>query len=405
MEQMKNIPSETFLFDQQRTGRLKFKKGEKNKPELVWRCRLPNSPPKCAESTPVFDSAGNLYFGCHDGAFYSLDSVGKLRWCSLTSGKIYSSPTIFDDSLIVVASGDGQLLCYDREGNLKWTTNLCGYFKSIPNRFLRKLSSLHTKHHSYDSARKKMWDAYCWASPCITTGGTIYISAFGIGLHAINIENGKTMWTYDLGTPRHHLSGVVIDKDGSVYLASQHRYFHKLSSNGSLIWTFDNHSRFDAWGNPSIDLEYETVYFTLASSRSQRGQVVALGLDGRLKWREKLDNEARGTVAIGYGDYVLVCDFSGFLYFLSKRSGAKLNVVKLSDTIRALWTTPSIDPSGSIFITTKDSPYSGSLYCLKSNGEIVWRYKTGKSLSTPVLDHHGCIYFGSWNGNYLCLQT
>ena len=102
---------------------------------------------------------------------------------------------------------------------------------------------------------------------------------------------------------------------------------------------------------------------------------------------------------------MIVCDFSGFLYFLSKKSGAKLNVVKLSDASRALWTTPSIDQNGNIFIATKDTPHSGSLYCIESNGEITWRYKTGKSLSTPVLDHCGRIYFGSWNGDYLCLQT
>ena len=43
----------------------------------------------------IFDSEGNLYFGCHDGAFYSLGPSGKLRWCSLTGQKIYSSPSIF----------------------------------------------------------------------------------------------------------------------------------------------------------------------------------------------------------------------------------------------------------------------------------------------------------------------
>ena len=72
---------------------------------------------------------------------------------------------------------------------------------------------------------------------------------------------------------------------------------------------------------------------------------------------------------------------------------------------RALWTTPSIDSKGNIFVSTKDTRHSGTLYCIDDNANIIWSYSTGKSLTTPVIDQYGRIYVGSWNGEFLCLDT
>jgi outer membrane protein assembly factor BamB len=402
---LKAVASRMFLFDCQRTARMRFSKGDMKFPKMVWKTRLPNIPPKCPESSAVFDSKGNLYFGCHDGAFYSLEPQGGIRWVSLTGTKIYSSPSIYEDRLVIVASGNGDLLCYDRNGQVQWRNHLSEYFQNIDSRLKRKFEMLYTSYYAYDWARKKRWDAKCWASPCITDNGIVLITALGWGLHAFKVDDGELVWNYDLGTPRHHLSGVALDAQSNIYLASQRHRFHKLTSEGRVVWTYKHSSRGDAWGNPSIDLEHNTVYFTLADSRKRKGGVCALSLDGRLKWSRKLEDEVRGSVAISYEDYVLVVGFNGSLYFLDKHSGGINRSIKLSSAVRALWTTPSIDPLGNIFITTKDSGIAGSLFCLDKFGNELWRYKTGKALSTPVIDQNSRLFFGSWDGDYLCLQT
>ena len=68
-------------------------------------------------------------------------------------------------------------------------------------------------------------------------------------------------------------------------------------------------------------------------------------------------------------------------------------------------TTPSIDPDNNIFLTVKETRTSGGLYCIDEKGQTIWKYSTGKTLSTPVIDIDAKVYFGSWKGEFLCVQT
>lgn len=403
----------TFLFDKQRTGRLLFAIGCNSYPTEVWKYKLPNSTPYGPESTAVFDQEGNLYFGCHDGVFYSLTKYGKLRWIFNTFTKIYSSPSIVNEKYVVFSSGDGIVYCLFLDGTYNWSYDMkLGVIKSFGEKFqdrindyVNKINFFFTRINNRESyfriIRKHI---ACWSSVNISGNNAIICTGYGKGLFEIGVQNGDLLWSYDLGKPRYFLSGVALTENEDIIAAAQKRYLFSISLDHNLNWKFDSKYIFDCWANPSIDVEYGTIYFPV-SKGNDKGVVFALDYTGKVKWKVYFNSAIRGSVAISYSNYVLVASFDGYLTFLDKNNGSIINAVRLSICKRALWTTPAIDLMGNILISSKQSSYTGSIFCLDKTGKILWEYKCGKALSVPILDKDGKLYFGTWDGDYICLKT
>jgi outer membrane protein assembly factor BamB len=393
--------STTFLFDRARTGRSPFAIGDLPQPEILWRCRLPNDPPMCPESTPVFDGEGNLYFGCHDACIYSVTASGELRWRRPTGNKVYSSPTIVDDRLILIASGTGELRCLDREGSLVWSHDLCDLtpLGVGPRRVLHRLRARLQRPYYHAKLTTR-----CWASPNVDARGNVYITGFGIGLHALRAEDGELLWVHPLGGPGNHLSGVAIDSTGRIYAAAQRDRLTCIDRDGNAIWSRRAPSGFDAWGNPSLDETRRSAYFTL-SRRDREGRVVATELRGDLRWEARLPGGVLGSAAVHPDGQLLVASLNGRLYRLDASSGEILGDPLLGHAERGMWTTPAIDAKGRILVSTKTSWKHGALHCLSAEGEPIWKVDLGKALSTPVVDARGRIYVGTWDGEMVCLQS
>ncbi len=397
--QERNI-SMQFLFDKHKSGRQNYSIG-KEVPKVRWEFSTRGYPYRGPESTAVFDGYGNIYFGSHDGCIYSITKDGKLRWMFKTDKKIYSSPTLYKD-YVVFAGGDGYLYCFNLEGDVNWVYDISkGYrglnLKNIINRLI-------TIHKTYDYNRKKVWDIKCWASPYVDND-TVYIVGYGIGLNAVDIQTGSRKWTYDLGSPRFHLTGIVEDNNDRLYVCSQRRNLHCISKDGHLLWKKALKKDYDIWGNPTFDLEKELIY--LSQSNKERDSIIyAIDTNGNISWSKKLKTAVRGSISISSENYVVVLGFDGVVYFLNKDTGEIQYKERFSSASRALWTTASIDSNGNILFTTKESNTEGALIALDKNGGLLWKYKQlGKALSTPVVDDKGNIYVGSWKGKYLCLRT
>ena len=411
--------SDTFLFDSQNTGRMKYSKGDKETPELVWKTKLPSFPEYGPESNCIIDENGNLYFGCHNGNFYSLNNSGSVRWSFYTGGKIYSSPSFIEGGGIVVGSGSGYLYCFDVSGNLQWAYKVTNQKKSS-NSAVVVNCTFEVIRSIYGRVRKRFInyqhaDGFytrslnektisIWASPKVLNDSTVIISGAGVGLHAVNGLDGERKWEYNLGNPNYHIAGPVIDSNKNIYIPSKTRYLHCLDSKGDLNWIHDSESNYHAWAAPSIDEKNKRVFYS-RSLDEKKAVLYAVDLDGNLVWSKQLNAAVRGSAAVSNLDYILIGDFSGKLHFISKIDGNIKKSISLTNARRGLWTTPSIDTNGNIFISVKETRYSGIVYCLDNEGNILWEYKTGKALSTPVLDKQGRLYFGNWNGEYICLQT
>ena len=82
--------------------------------EVRWRfpIRLADSSEVGANSGPLIDADGNVYFGSHDDYLYAVSPRGRLKWVYSVSGDIDASPTLREDGTLLVGSDDGKLYAF-----------------------------------------------------------------------------------------------------------------------------------------------------------------------------------------------------------------------------------------------------------------------------------------------------
>ncbi len=389
-----------FLFDKYRTSQQKHTTGNRLG-TLKWKTYLNTYPAYCAESTAALDCAGNLFFGSHSGNFYSLSPQGDVRWTFSTKLKIYGSPVVLDER-VFFAGGDGYLYALSvHDGSIVWVKNLKqGFDGNFKTKLFQSLIHL---PYTLNLKRLMNMDTKCWAS-VNHSNGMLFVTGFGKGIYVFDVE-GNEQWSYDLGFPRYQLSGVVLDEDDNAYFPSRSGNIYCLSSSGNQIWKKAGMRGWHAWGSPSYNPSTGYVQFVFSKGES-KGIVYASNKAGELIWKTKLKGAIHGSVAVAKDGTHLYCsDFSGWLYKLNAQNGTIVRSIRLSTAIRALWTTPTVDFAGNVYISTKDSFSTGRVMKLDTDLEPIWEHSTNKTLSVPVILENGDVCFGSWDGCYYCLST
>lgn len=394
--------STIYMFDEQRTGRLLHNKGGLKQPQLVRKTMLPNKIPYSAESSAVFDKQGNIYFGCHDGNFYSLNDEGEIRWTFETSIKIYSSPVIIPNTkTLCFASGDGIFYCLNFDGELIWSVKI-GFIErnwwqqKVYEHYKMKFPTLHEVN--------RFATVNSWSSPNILSDSSICITGYTLGLTLLNPFNGEIIWRKNLGKPKHYLAGTAVTRDDEIIAVSQQGRVFKFDKNGKKLWSSYLKRGYNAWGNPSIDNENQQIFVSV-SKREHESIIYSYDFDGNKLWNVSLPEATRGAISVSYENYIICCGFKGNVYFLDKTTGNILKKIQVTDG--KMWTSASIDPEGYIFVSVIDSSEqdTGRVCCYDKYGEFVWDYEMGKGHSVPILDGQNRLYFGSWSGEYFCLQT
>ena len=186
-------------------------------------------------------------------------------------------------------------------------------------------------------------------------------------------------------------------------MSQQGRVF-KFDKNGKKLWSSCLKHDYNAWGNPSIDNENQQIFISV-SKREHQSIIYSYDFDGNKLWNLGLPEATRGTISVSYENYIICCGFKGNVYFLNKTTGNILKKIQVTDG--KMWTSASIDPEGYIFVSVIDSSEQGTgrVCCYDKYGEFVWDYEIGKGHSVPILDAQNRLYFGSWSGEYFCLQT
>lgn len=388
-----------FLYDRERTGRVPHEVRFDHAPKLLWQVSFRQWPVSCAESTPVCDSAGNLYFGSHDGCLYSLTPDGSIRWQWVTDSKIYSSPLISGDKIYVNVSRS-HLVCLDLQGRMQWIVDGAAGLKSLsrPVRFLRHVRA----YLYYDYEFKKFMKINAWASPNRLQDGRIATVHYGKGLLVVDPDSGAESWSYHPGGTLYHLAGVAIASvsgEDRLFFASQSQGLHVLDSRGRLLWKTQGRPRHNAWANPSVDAEEGAVYYS-ESFKNKSSVLYKYTWDGQLQWKKQFPFGCRATVGISGADHLIFLGLDGQVYQLAKQDGTMRASRSIASADRGLWTSPALLKNGNVLINTKKNVKQGSLVCLSSSLEKKWEIEYGKALSTPFVDQAGHLYTGTWNGDY-----
>ncbi len=250
---------------------------------------------------------GKIIFGCNDTHIYCLDAHGNKMWSVKTGDMVFSSPTAYKD-MIFIGSNDKHLYAVSPDGEVKWkflagdkiysTPLVIGgvvYFGSNDG-FFRALSA---------DDGKELWKRYCAAGVFFMSASgandSIFFGHINGDVSCISRE-GKLLWKTPTGDHATQ-TPLVLDKNNNVlcsfgkrslqnfprykncriFLASGDGFFRSIDAgNGEIDWkVFCNRTGASCpafWNN--------TFYFG-----STVGNLNAVGIDGRLKWKYQTGNK------------------------------------------------------------------------------------------------------------------
>jgi len=310
------------------------------------------------ESSPAIGSDGTIYVGSSDawpqtdGRIYAINPDGSKKWSIRTKESVSSSPTIGKDGTIYIASLDEKLHAINPDGSVKWRHSTIGW---PGNPVVASDGTIYVKHvvkvrrtfnweHIRDAVDainpdgSKKWEfslrEVSFASPVISSDGTIYLGASDRTLYAIN-SDGSKKWEYNTGDWAYKPS---IGRDGTIYVRAWKNYLHAINSDGSKKWAYKTDDRVHCCNNSSI-ADDGTIYLGAGEN------LYAINPDGSKKWAF----EANDSV------------FS-----------------------------PTIGKDGTIYIRVGYN----NLYAINPDGSQKWKSKPA-SISSITIGIDGTIYIGS----------
>jgi len=236
-----------------------------------WRCLTPE-----VDTSITIDEDGVIYFGHHQGvdARYS---NGTLKWRFLTDDFVQSTPAVDDDGIVYFGSHDHYIYAVYPNGTLKW---------------------------------KFLTGSWVHGSPTIGADGTtIYCGSDEGYLYAL-YQNGTMKWRVMVGGMR---ASPSLDKDGNLYFGVWDSRITSVSPNGTIRWVFPLRSGDGVWGSTAAISDDGTVYIgnNIDIDMLGGGEILALDLNGTLKWRKIISNQlVRSSAVIGSDGTVYICSSS-----------------------------------------------------------------------------------------------
>jgi len=224
------------------------------------------------EGSPVLASDGTIVAPeCNAHKIVALfPTNGTRKWEFQTNHVIYSSPAIGFDGTIYCGCHDGNIYALYPNGTLRW--------------------SFHT-------------NGWVHGSPSIGIDGTVYCGSDDGYLYALNPANGSMIWCLQIGSS---YASPTIDLDGTLYIGVWEKKFYAINPNGIIIWSFDT-SPGKVWGSTAALSDDGTLYFGTCDLEWSGGvEIIALWINGTVKWRRPLDTifsspaiGRNGTIYIG----------------------------------------------------------------------------------------------------------
>jgi outer membrane protein assembly factor BamB len=219
---------------------------------------------------------------------------------------------------------------------------------------------------------------------------TLFATSQRGGVHAIDGETGRTLWTTSIGNPQ-LLTSAPAANERYVAVCNGSTLYIMLAADGAVIWTRPAVSTPGA--GPALSEDY--VFLPMVN-----GQVESFLL-------EDSKRPAAMYKSFGYtfvqpvvsSNSVAWTTDSGYLYVAQAHATGLRFRMKASDAINAA---PAFLEPDKVFAASID----GYLYCLNERkGNVIWRFTTGESiLSSPVaLDN--TVYVISQRANMFAIDA
>ena len=270
---------------------------DKQDGKVLWKQDLSDLPVNDNRRSPRLSggltaSYEHLFVGSENGVLYCLSQeTGELVWQTEVAGEILAAPAV-DDGKVVVNTSAGRLFALDAEdGHLLWTAS-----DDLPKLTLRGVSR-----------------------PVITSGGVLYGRADG-RLNVLLLENGQLAHLAKVANPSGSTElDRMVDVDAAPLVLGNELF--AIAYNGELV-AQKLISGDELWKRRYAsyqDLAFGLIDLVLTDSK---GHVYSVDrTNGRERWANNQLSYRNVTAPVVFGDYVLVGDGEGYLYWLSDTDG------------------------------------------------------------------------------------
>jgi outer membrane protein assembly factor BamB len=286
----------------------------------------------------------------------SLTGRPFLRWI-VEFGPMVASP-IYDNDIVYVATITGRIFaaCVSQK-QVKWHSNITSPIVSSPLLHEGLLISA-----TFDS----------WVNDMAFLGKNL--------VFAIDTNSGDQLWSLEINGDV--FSSPCLAKD-MIIIGSMNKNLLAIDSSiGYLKWTFE--ALGEIWSSPSFNGDSIFV-------GCDDGFLYCLNLDGKLKWKTKLNGKIRSSSpCLSEDNLIFIGTQNGSIYCLDQSDGM----------IR--WDKQLTKPVLSSAAVLKDKVFLGSsdrkIYCFDCDtGSKVWEFETGDRIwSSPAIAKNDMVlFFGS----------
>lgn len=233
-----------------------------------------------------------LFIGSENGEIIALNQeTGELLWRTPVQGEVLSTPAT-DENLVMAHTSEGVLVAlYQQSGEQKWAIST-----EVPTLTLRGTSA-----------------------PVAVSGGVFWGTANG-RLAAAVVQRGQLIWQQPIGTPKGATEiDRIVDVDASPMLMGSTLYV--VGYNGQLT-AIDLRSGQPAWKrtySSATDLANDGSRIFLVTEKDHLVAVDARS--GTELWSNKQLEHRLVTAPKVIGDYLVVGDSEGYLYWVDRSSG------------------------------------------------------------------------------------
>ncbi|GAB2666920.1 outer membrane protein assembly factor BamB [Vibrio panuliri] len=233
-----------------------------------------------------------LFIGSENGEVIALNQeTGELLWRAKVQGEVLSVPAT-DENLVMAHTSEGVLVALDQQsGEQKWAIST-----EVPTLTLRGTSA-----------------------PMAVSGGVFWGTANG-RLAAAIVQRGQLIWQQPIGTPKGATEiDRIVDVDASPMLMGSTLFV--IGYNGQLT-AIDLRSGQPGWKrtySSATDLANDGSRVFLVTDKDHLVAVDARS--GTELWNNKQLEHRLLTAPKVLGDYVVVGDSEGYLYWIDRSSG------------------------------------------------------------------------------------
>ncbi len=233
-----------------------------------------------------------LFIGSENGEVLAINQeTGELLWRTPVQGEVLSTPAT-DENLVMVHTTEGVLVALEQQtGIQKWAIST-----EVPTLTLRGTSA-----------------------PITVSGGVFWGTANG-RLAAAIVQRGQLIWQQPIGTPKGATEiDRIVDVDASPMLMGSTLYV--VGYNGQLT-AIDLRSGQPAWKrtySSATDIANDGSRVFLVTDKDHLVAVDARS--GTELWTNKQLEHRLVTAPKVIGDYLVVGDSEGYLYWVDRSSG------------------------------------------------------------------------------------